>query len=439
MRIFIGLLEVSGRSGALKRGFEDLGHRATFINLSPHPFQYGNDDPLFMARVIRRLTVFRQGTAPRILRPLLVLPEFFSRLALFLQILVSHDLFIYCSASSFFRYWDYRALSFLAYWDYRLIRFFGKTLICQFHGSDSRPPYLNGAYVSQPDFSMEKCARDTVAQKKRLRAVGAWASAIIDIPPQGYFHERPYYLSLYVGLPSPPLDAARPAPTCASTESSSMKPVRVLHAPSRPRYKGTAQIREMIERLRCKGLLIEFTELQDKPNQEVVREIRKADLIVDQLYCDYAPSALAAEAMWCGKPVLCGGHSANLWAQLLPPEFLAPVVYCHPREFEPRLEQLLADAALRLKLGAEGYDYVRRLHDPKVVAGNYLSVAAGKAPPEWLYDPRQMKEVWGGFFMAEDRARLVAREMISEFGRPSLALSDKPHLEKEITHWALME
>ncbi len=433
MRVFIGLGEVAGRNRALKWGFEHLGHPTTFINFGPHPFQYGGDDSLFLTRAIRGVDSLRRRLSRGIVRPLLVLPDLFFRVTLFLQILFSHDLFIYGYASSF---WDYRLWSFLTHWDYRLIRFFGKTLICQFQGSDSRPPYLNGAYVSGPDFSIAKCASDTVAQKKRLRVVGRWANAIVDIPPQGYFHEQPYYVSLYVGLPSGPFDVVRPGQVEAPVESSSAKPVRILHAPSSARYKGTLQIREIVKGLQAKGLAIEFIELQDKSNEEVIAEIEKADLVVDQLYCDYALNGLPAEALWWGKPVLSGGYSADLWARLIPAEFLPPVVYCHPAEFASRLELLVVDADHRLRLGAAGYDYIRRFHHPKIVAANYLKIAAGEAPKEWLYDPRQMKEVWGGFFMSEGSARQITREMVSKFGRKSLELADKLELEEKIVNWA---
>ncbi len=439
MRVFIGLVEVAGRNGALKRGFEELGHRATFINLSTNPFNYEGEDSPFLVGVIRRLATLRQRTAPRVLRPFLVIPERLCRVTLFLLVLVSHDVFIYCSASSFFRYWDYRLLSPLAFWDYRLIRLFGKTLICQFQGSDSRPPYLNGAYATQADFSVANCARDTAAKKRGLQVVGRWANAIIDIPPQGYFHEQPYYLGLSVGFPSGPIDATRPSPEAYPDSAPQPLPVRVLHAPSQGRYKGTSEIREIVQGLRAKGLPIEFVEVQGKSNLEVIAEIRKADLVVDQLYCDYALNALPAEALWLGKPVLSSGYSSDLWAGLIPKEFLPPVVYCHPSEFARQLERLVVDGHLRGRLGLAGYDYIRRFHHPRIVAENYLKIVSGAAPAAWSFDPREMKEIWGGFFMPEARARRITGEMVRSYGRESLQLSDKPQLEERLIHWALFD
>ena len=424
MRIFIGLVEAAGRNRALKWGFEELGHRTTFINLTPGTFDYGGDDSSHLCRLIRSLGSLRRELSPGIARGCLAVPELFARLVLFLRVLFANDVFIYSSATSFFRFWDYR-----------LIRLLGKKLICQFHGSDSRPPYLNGAYTSRRDFSVEACVRDTAAQKRRLQAVGRWATALIDIPPQGYFHERPYFLCLYAGLPSGPFGTGLDAPMAAP--AAERPAVRIVHAPSSERYKGTELIRAMIGRLESKGYNLEFVEIKNKTPHEVMGEIRGADLVVDQLYCDYALNSLPSEALWCGKPVLSGGYSAGLWAELVPAEFLPPVVYCHPSEFEDRLERLVSDAGLRQRLGKEGHDYVRRLHDPKVVASNYLRIANGHAPAQWLYDPAQMRTIWGGFFMSEDQAKNVTRQVIHRYGRSGLQLSDKPNLEREVVEWAL--
>jgi glycosyltransferase involved in cell wall biosynthesis len=210
----------------------------------------------------------------------------------------------------------------------------------------------------------------------------------------------------------------------------------VLHAPSRSDYKGSAEIRETIGKLQDKGLQIDFVELSGKTNEEIISEIRKCDLVVDQLYADYALNALPTESAWFGKPVLTCGYSADLWKKLIPAEFLPPVTYCEPSEFETKLEELILNKELREKLGKELQDYIRRQHHPRIVAERYLQIADGNAPKEWFYDPKKMREIWGGFFMPRERARAITRELIQKHGVGSLCLGDKPVLENTLVEWA---
>ncbi|HRS98142.1 MAG TPA: hypothetical protein P5040_08135, partial [Smithella sp.] len=51
-RIFIGLRELSGYYHHLKKGFDQLGLESVFVNLSGHPFGYGEENnPKFIKRI----------------------------------------------------------------------------------------------------------------------------------------------------------------------------------------------------------------------------------------------------------------------------------------------------------------------------------------------------------------------------------------------------
>lgn len=428
MRIFIGLVEVAGRNSALKRGLEEIGHSVTLVVLSDHWAQYDMGRELAVARWLRKLGERRRclgpssGPAVQALRLL----DLGLRGALFLYLLCTHDVFIYSSGTSFFRHWDYA-----------LIRRLRKTLICQFHGSDARPPYLNGAYVARSDFSIERCIAATRQMKGLMRLIDRLASAVINLPTHGYFHERPYILGFRVGFPCGPHgehdesgeeyeDELRPAPGS----------IRVLHAPSRPAIKGTRLIREAVHRLVLKGHPIEYVELTGRPQRDVLDEMRRCTLVVDQLYSDYPYTGIVSEAAWLGKPALTCGHAVEFWKELLTDEELPPAIYCRPEEFEPQLERLVADARLRADLGRKMHAHVRRLHHPTVVARRYVAVARGDVPASWRFDPQRMTAVAGGFFMPEEQAKALVRTMVSEAGVESLQLADKPATERAVLEWA---
>lgn len=61
-----------------------------------------------------------------------------------------------------------------------------------------------------------------------------------------------------------------------------------MHSPSDPGAKGTPLIREAVEKLKASGVDVTFVELVGVPNSKVIEEIKKADLVIDQMYADYA-------------------------------------------------------------------------------------------------------------------------------------------------------
>jgi hypothetical protein len=407
----------------LKRGFEQLGHSVTLVTRSSHWADYDvGPEPLY-AKWLRSLVGLRQRR-PRRTDPLrwgLLFVELQLRWAVFLYLLCTHELFIYSAGTTFLRYADYA-----------LIRLFGKRLICQFHGSDSRPPYLNGAFVLRPEFSIERCIRRTRETKATIHKIDRLANEIIDQPPQGYFHERSFVLRFRVGFASGPHRRSAPG----NAIPSHTREIRILHAPSRPAYKGSVVIREVVERLASKGHALTYVEITGQPNRTVLEEMRKCDIVVDQLYTDYPFSAVVNEAAWLGKPVITAGHAVDFWNEILSEDDLPPCVYCLPEDFQAQLELLITEAELRNDVARRLYEYVRREHHPTEVARRYLAVARGEVPDSWRFDPRRMIGVVGGFFMPEAQAKEIVRTMVSVGGVQSLWLSDKPQLERAMLQWA---
>ena len=144
-RIFIGLRELSGYYHHLKKGFDTLGLESVFVNLSGHPYQYGTDDNPPTINIINRIaqkigTRFYGNWITRIIW--VVFLHNIISLILLPWALLRFDVFIFASNSTFFFFIDLP-----------ILKLFGKKVIYVFHGSESRPVYLNGYVINNSKLS----------------------------------------------------------------------------------------------------------------------------------------------------------------------------------------------------------------------------------------------------------------------------------------------
>jgi hypothetical protein len=408
MRVFLGLVEIAGYYGALKQGFTTLGVPCTFINLTPHRFQYTGADETPLSRAI----VYAASQKGKLWR----WAERLLRWTLLFWAMATHDVFIFGCGVTFLK--DQRDLPWL--------KSFGKTVICQFHGSDSRPPYLDGsAMAADRGRSIADCIAMTARKKAMIDRVDRFADLIVDTPPQGHFHTRPFVLWLAVGLPGQPVGVPQdvPPPVASRTEG----PIRLLHCPSHPAAKGTDQIRAAVARLQAEGLSLELVEVIGQPHRVVLAELARCDVVIDQLYADYGMPGFATEAAWFGKPVIIGGYAVDLWAERLAPDQIPPTHYCHPEAVESAIRQLVTDPTYRQALGQRAYDFVRQRWAPHQIAQRYLDCLAGQVPESWWFDPNTIT-YWQGCCLPEAGARRLIGQVLAQGGPEALQLEDKPAL-----------
>jgi hypothetical protein len=107
---------------------------------------------------------------------------------------------------------------------------------------------------------------------------------------------------------------------------------------------------------------------------------------------------------------------------------MPPVLYCRPEEIEDAIDRLVADAAFRVRLGADAHQFARRNRDPLEVARRFARVVEGDAPPEWMYDPNRLRHVGG--FGSPALLRQTVRALVSAHGPGALQLDDKPELRR---------
>ena len=420
MRVFIGLTEVAGVFGNLAKGFREIGIETTVADLFTHPFQYtesvqGRDRLVDLHRSFLERRTAAEARGSWIGLWWAYLQKSFV-LMILLRAVVTCDTFIFSSNTTFFRYWDLPIL--------RLLR---KRIVFVFTGSDHRAPYLyGGSFESLDDESLDRCADEARQIKERLRRIEAHAHFIVGHHLSAHLHERPIVPFPLLGFPSWTEDDLP-----AVVERTGEGAVRIVHAPSRPRQKGTVEIRHAIDVLRAKGHAIDFIELVDVPNQVVLEELARCDFVVDELYSDARMAGLATEAASLGKPSVVGGYACDdLLAidGIYPPADFPPVQFCHPDRIEEAIEQLISDVPYRLELGRRARAFVSAKWDPAAVAGRYVRMLEGRFPPASLFDPRQVRYL-AGTGMPESLARSGIRCLIERSGVDALCLSDKPSME----------
>jgi hypothetical protein len=414
-RVFLGLVEIAGYYASLAEGFRRLGISALQVTLRDHPYGYGT--PPELPRIAHWLRgVVQRGD--RASTPIARLTCRAARVPLHFMLLAwalpRFDVFMFGFGGSFL--WG---------WDLPLLRLFGKRVVLIFHGSDSRPPYLDG--VLSRGLDGNGLARAARRQARRVRRRSRHAHLVVDNPLSGHFQPGPFIPFQIVGRG---VDAV-PAGTVAAGRSG----FRVLHAPSDPEAKGSAAIRLVAEELRGRGVPIDYVELHGVPHSEVVHQLAHADVVVDQLYSDTLLSGLASEAAAMGRPVIVGGYDLDLLDHALPPDLVAPVVRIHPEGLLTALEAQASDPGKSVQSGELSRAFVHDTQRPENVAGRFLRILDGHAPDAWWFDPLQIAAVHG-FGLPAERARKNVASVLAAGGPAALCIRRNRRLRELLIAFA---
>jgi glycosyltransferase involved in cell wall biosynthesis len=239
-------------------------------------------------------------------------------------------------------------------WDLPLLKAMGKTIVIQFWGSDLRgkPP-------------------DALSYLRYADAVIVGSYHMLAYAPEG----------THVVLPG--LDLAHwpdpqggDAPLGPAAGQDRAGPVRVVHAPSRRRTKGTAQVLAALDELRDRGVPFELVLVEGVPHAEAVEIYAGGDIAIDQLAGGWY-GIFALEMMALGKPVL--GYVSTQNADRLEGArgLRPPLVSVSADTLAGELESLILDPASRAQRGAQGRSYVEHLHDVDRSAEQVIQIYQG--------------------------------------------------------------
>ncbi len=146
------------------------------------------------------------------------------------------------------------------------------------------------------------------------------------------------------------------------------RPLRIVHAPSNRKVKGSELIIRALNSLREQGFEFELLLVEGMSNDKARKVYESADVLVDQLFAGWY-GGLAVELMALGKPVLVYIRDEDLG--FIPEQMKAdlPFLQITPTTVEEALRDLLLMPREQLlALGKRSRAFVERWHDPLNIA-----------------------------------------------------------------------
>jgi glycosyltransferase involved in cell wall biosynthesis len=276
------------------------------------------------------------------------------RFVFFCWALIHYDVFHFFWGVSLWNWWRFHLL------DLPILKLFGKKVIVHFRGLDIIDiryfDYLRqrnqGEQTEPPPLSRPD-------QKKKVRKWLRYADVVLVSEPD-----------LFAVVPDAILS---PQVIDTSYWTASRRPlseqdgiVRIVHAPSSRRKKGTDFIEQAIQNLRQKGHKVELILAENLPHHKIRELYEQSDIGIDQVLYGWH-GKVSVELMSLGKPVIC-----NIREDLRQYRPDLPIVHADPQNLEQALEELVAKPELRASLGQKSRAYALCHHDVEVVADELL-------------------------------------------------------------------
>ncbi|MBJ6609712.1 MAG: hypothetical protein JG718_05070 [Candidatus Thiothrix moscowensis] len=146
------------------------------------------------------------------------------------------------------------------------------------------------------------------------------------------------------------------------------KPLRIGHAPSHRKVKGTNTICAAVDRLKQQGFNFELVLIEGMSNAEAKEYYKNIDILIDQLFAGWY-GGLAVEVMALGKPVIVYIRETDL--HFIPSEMRKdlPFINTTPDNIESTLRNVLEMPRTELyQLAKRSRSYVEKWHNPLVIA-----------------------------------------------------------------------
>lgn len=317
-------------------------------------------------------------------------------------------------------------------YEYALYRLLGCRTVLVLHGTEARPPYLNGAlFPADRPVDVSKVARETDVRWERMRRAQRGVDLIVGFPGVAHFFSRPVLDRELLGFPIGV--SADPRRIQDRRDGS---PPTVLHAPSRASAKGTVPLRAMVDRLHAEGLRFDVDwSTEWRSHEDVLDAVRRADIVLDQLFADVPGATLAREAMALGAVPIVGSPVARWLTDRYEGSGAAVAVVRSPEDVEATLRRLITDSEERERQRAAALTVMETSQSPEAIVGRWVSVLFEEPDPAHFFDPLEIDTVVHGF-APTDHLRAVTRALVAECGPAGLGLDHNPGLLAAVLEFA---
>ncbi|WP_067865099.1 glycosyltransferase [Neptuniibacter marinus] len=249
--------------------------------------------------------------------------------------------------------------------DLPLLKLLGKKIVMTYCGSDirlsevekERNPYWE-IIVENFSGGLNDPKKDNTKKIKMLWQ-GIWVDKFI--APRNLYHSASLYIPRYKIIKdvwvhnlsfSEFLNDYSAAPLVKKNALN--ESIVIVHAPTSPAIKGTKYFNTVISNLIRDGYDIEYIELTNMDHKDVVHELYKADIVLDQILLGGFGS-LSVEAMAFGKPVIC--YLIESVKEKHYPE--CPIVNANISNIEDKIKELVSNKEYRDLLSQKGVGFVR--------------------------------------------------------------------------------
>ncbi len=414
-RIFLGAQEISGMMERLNNAFHDMGIESDFYCIPEYAFDLGKKDVpvLRKFRIHTKKKKYAVGERAKAWWSFL---QMWDILRVFVYALFRYDCFIYIYGNGIF--FHNRYLRKIEEVEFFILKLFRKKMVMWLCGSDSRPLYCDGANYYSDIEKIYSITREKAAKIKMLEKY----MDLIDYSPSSHFHTKPYLIFNCIGIPVDIKEKVR-------IDKKNVDKVRILHAPSDQKAKGTVIVRNIVKEMQEEGYDFEYMEVSGLPHRVVLEKMAMSDIVVDQVYSDTPMAGFATEAAINGVPVVVGGYYAEVYKKVLP-DPIAPTVYCNPKELKEKIIYLIEHEEERIRIGEKERAYVEGHCLAETVANKFLRIFDHSYPKEWIMNPSDNDYIWGYGQSREAVANEITR-LIDRYGTEALCLDKNGILYKK--------
>lgn len=404
-RVFIGNIEVAGHYQSIARNLINRGYRVTVVGSATYrrnPQQIETKPiPVLYEKVLgflkKNRLMYRVAREPF---------AFTFGLLLLVWAVRNHDWFILYGGGKFV---NYRI-------DYKVLRWCGKKVVVNCaHGTESRPPYINAKLAKR---SLIRLLYETFKISSRAKAIENNASNVIGLPCLSHFYRRPMISRDMIGK-NAPVSPMKVFPKKTKKES-----VRIVHVPSDPITKGSAEVRDAVNYVirNVPQLNVEYHEIANIPNSDVISVLKNSDIIVTQMFSDIAWPTTALEAAAVFTLPIVGGLDAPSWNCLSSRDMGSnEPLFVKSEDVREALLYFTLNHDDRRKKIENLNKLVQESASSDVVTRNYINLLEGDFPSEWYFDPCQVTGVFGDGMSRSERAKYLC-QYLSVFGRRGLMI-----------------